>query len=99
MPARVAIDRDAVVAFCRRHRIRRLALFGSVVRDDFRPGSDVDVLVKFEPGHTPGLDFFAMQDELSELLGHKVDLNTRGFLSPYILEDVLDECEAIYDEA
>ena len=99
MPAQLSLDREAIAAFCRRNHIRRLALFGSVLRDDFRPKSDVDVLVEFAPGHTPGLDFFAMQDELSDLLGRKADLNTRGFLSLYFLDEVLAECEVVYDEA
>jgi hypothetical protein len=88
---------DAALAdFCRRHHIRRLAFFGSVLRDDFRPDSDVDVLVEFEPGHVPGLAFFGMQDELSRLLGRKVDLNTPGFLSAYFREEVLREAENAY---
>ena len=82
--------------FCRRHRIRRLALFGSILRDDFRPDSDVDVLIEFEPGCTPGLAFFAIQDELSQLLGHKVDLHTAGFLSPYFRDQVLAEAKEQY---
>jgi len=99
MSPRITIPQDAVADFCRRHHMRRLAVFGSVLRNDFRPESDVDVLVEFEEGHTPGLDFFAMQDELSELLGHKVDLNTPGFLSSYIKDRVLAEAEVLYDRA
>ena len=99
MPAAVAIDRDAVAAFCRRHHIRKLALFGSVLRDDFRPDSDVDVLVEFEPGHVPGLAFFAMQRELSALLGRTVDLNTPECLSRYYRDEVLAEAEVLYDAA
>lgn len=82
--------------FCRRHHIRRLSLFGSVLRDDFRPDSDVDVLVEFEPGHTPGLAFFAMEDELSRIFGRKVDLHTPNFLSRHIRERVLKEAEVQY---
>ncbi len=82
--------------FCRRHHIRSLALFGSVLRDDFRPDSDVDVLVEFEPGRTPGLDFFGMEIELSEILGRKVDLNTPGFLSRHFRDRVLAEAEVQY---
>ncbi|HEX9288167.1 MAG TPA: nucleotidyltransferase family protein [Anaeromyxobacteraceae bacterium] len=96
MAARIAIDRERVAAFCRRHHIRRLALFGSVLRDDFTAESDVDVLVEFEPGHVPGLAFFAMQDELSAILGRKVDLNTPGFLSRYFRDEVLAEAETQY---
>ncbi len=60
MTARINIDHDKIAEFCRRHHIRRLALFGSVLRDDFGPESDVDVLVEFEPGHVPGLEFIDM---------------------------------------
>ena len=70
------LPKDKIADFCRRHHICKLAVFGSVLREDFRPDSDVDVLVEFEPGHTPGLAFFGMQQELSELLGRQVDLNT-----------------------
>ena len=99
MKARVSIPQDQVEAFCRRHHIRRLAFFGSVVRDDFRPESDVDVLVEFEPGHVPGLAFFRMQRELSDMLGRKVDLNTPEDLSRYYREEVLAEAEVVYDAA
>ena len=99
MSKQVPIAADEIAAFCRRHHIRRLALFGSVLRDDFCPGSDVDVLVEFEPGHTPGLDFFDMQDELSTVLGHNVDLNTPNFLSPYFRDRVMAEAEVLYDAA
>lgn len=76
MPPRLVVDREKLIELCRRNHIRRLAFFGSVLRDDFGPDSDVDVLVEFEPGHTPGLDFFRIQDELSDLLGRKVDMLT-----------------------
>jgi len=97
MKSRVSIPQDQIEAFCRRHHIRRLAFFGSVVRDDFRPESDVDVLVEFEPGHVPGLAFFRMQRELSDMLGRKVDLNTPQDLSRYYREEVLAEAEVVYD--
>jgi predicted nucleotidyltransferase len=76
-----------------------MALFGSVLRDDFTPESDVDVLVEFESGRTPGLAFFSMQRELTELLGRQVDLNTAQWLSPYFRQEVLDEAEEIYVSA
>jgi uncharacterized protein len=78
-----------IQSFCRKHHTRRgkLSLFGSVVRDDFGPNSDIDVLVEFEPGHVPGLDFFLMEAELSQILERKVDLQTLGFLSPHQLGD------------
>jgi predicted nucleotidyltransferase len=91
---------EAIAAFCRRHHIRRLALFGSVLRDDFTDQSDVDVLVEFEPGHRVGLIRLAgIEEELSELVGRKVDLNTPGFLSPYFRDRVLAEAEVQYDTA
>jgi predicted nucleotidyltransferase len=96
--SRISVDKSAVEAFCRKHHIRRLALFGSVLRDDFREDSDVDVLVEFQPGHTPGFAFFGIQDELSELLGRKVDLNTPGFLSRYFRDRVMAEAEVEYAE-
>ena len=94
--AAIKIDKQRVEAFCNRNRIRRLALFGSVLRDDFAPDSDVDVLVEFEDGHVPGLAFFAMEQELSEILGRKVDLNTPQFLSRYFRDVVLAEAEDQY---
>jgi uncharacterized protein len=96
MSARLQVDRAAVAAFCRRHHVHRLALFGSVLRDDFTPKSDVDVLVEFEPGRVPGLAFFSMEAELSAILGRKVDLNTPGFLSRYFRDQVFAEAETQY---
>jgi len=95
---KIAISEEKIAEFCRRNHVRRLSLFGSVLRDDFRPDSDVDVLVEFEPGKTPGLAFFAMQDELSELLGRNVDLNTPMCLSRYFRKEVLAEAEVVYAE-
>lgn len=96
MRVRIPIDEKALAAFCRRYHIRKLFLFGSVLRDDFGPDSDVDVIVEFEPDHIPGLAFFAMEDELSDLLGYKADLNTINFLSTYIRDRVLSEAELQY---
>ena len=98
--ARINVPQHEIAAFCRRHHIRRLSLFGSVLRDDFDAESDVDVLVEFEAGTRVGLLRLAgIEIELSELLGRKVDLNTQGFLSPYYRDDVLAEAEVQYDEA
>ena len=94
--ARISVDERRIATFCRRHRIRRLAFFGSVLRDDFGPDSDVDVLVEFEEGNVPGLAFFTMESELSEILGRKVDLNTPQFLSRYFRDDVVAEAEDLY---
>lgn len=96
MTVRIEIPAEELAAFSRRNRIRKLALFGSVLRDDFTPESDVDVLVEFEPGTRVGLRFFALEEELSELLGRKVDLNTPGFLSKYFRDQVLAEAEVAY---
>jgi len=95
----IDIPEHAIEQFCRQHRIRRLALFGSIVRDDFTHDSDIDMLVEFEPGATPGFAFFTLQRELSKIIGHPVDLNTPAELSPYFREQVLHEAEVLYDAA
>jgi uncharacterized protein len=99
MALKINIPKEKIVAFCRRNRIRKLAFFGSVLRNDFSPESDVDVLVEFETGALVGLGFFKMEQELSEILGRKVDLNTAGFLSQYFREKVIAEAEVLYDAA
>lgn len=98
--AHITVDRERLAEFCRKHHIRRLALFGSVLRDDFRPESDIDVLVEFDPGHIPGLFGIArLEQELSALLeGRKVDLRTPEDLSRYFRDDVLREAEVQYAE-
>lgn len=94
MAARIHLPDEVVAAFCRKHRVRRLALFGSVLRDDFRPDSDVDVLVEFEPGARAGfLKLAAMELELGALLARKVDLRTPGELSRYFRDEVLATAE------
>ena len=92
----IHLDHERIAVFCRRNHIRKLSFFGSVLRDDFGPDSDVDVLVEFEPGRTPGLAFFTMQEELSGMIGRKVDLHTAGFLSDLFRDEVLREAEAQY---
>jgi uncharacterized protein len=92
----IVVSDEAIAAFCRKHHIVRLALFGSILRDDFGPESDVDVLVSFEPGRTPGFGFITVQDELSELLRRPVDLHTPASLSKYFRDEVLHEAEALY---
>ena len=98
MQAKIPIDRRRLAAFCRRHHIRRLALFGSVLRDDFGPDSDIDVLVEFEPEHVPGLLRLArMERELSSLLdGRDVDIRTPQDLSRYFRNEVLASAEVHY---
>ena len=98
MAKRIEMPRELITDFCRRHRIRKLSVFGSAVRDDFGPDSDLDILVEFEPGARVGLDFFDMEAELSELLGVEVDLNTEGFLSRYFRDRVLAEAEVQYEQ-
>lgn len=93
----IEVSPEEIAAFCRRNRIRRLAFFGSILREDFGDESDVDVLVEFEPGARTGLRFFVMEEELSRLLGRKVDLNTPGFLSKRFRDRVLAEAEVQYD--
>jgi hypothetical protein len=98
--AHIDIPKERIADFCRRNHIRRLALFGSVLRDDFRADSDVDVLVEFEPAARVGLLRLAgMEIELGEILGRKVDLSTPGFLSQYYRDKVLAEAEVQYDAA
>lgn len=99
MVTRIAIPEAAIADFCRRHHIRKLSLFGSVLRDDFNDDSDVDVLVEFEEGHVPGLAFIDMQEELSELLSRRVDLNTPRFLSRHFRQKVLDTAQVLYERA
>ena len=96
----IQVPNKELAAFCRRHHIRRLAFFGSVLRDDFTPDSDVDVLVEFEPGSVPGFFGLArMERELTALLGgRKVDLRTPEDLSRYFRQSVLDEAEVQYTQ-
>lgn len=91
-----ALTGPLLTEFCRRWRIRKLSVFGSAVRPDFGPGSDLDILVEFEAGHTPGLAFFTMQRELTELLGRPVDLNTPGCLPPEFRAQVQAAAEVRY---
>jgi predicted nucleotidyltransferase len=95
----IPVPHEAIADYCRRHGIRRLAFIGSVLRGDFTPESDVDVLVEFEPDRTPGLITLAgYQIELSELLGRRVDMHTPGSLSRYFREEVLAEAKDEYVE-
>jgi predicted nucleotidyltransferase len=90
----VKIEHDRVAEFCRQNPIERLAFFGSVLRDDFGPQSDVDVLVEFTPqAKVTLLDMVRMQDELSDIIGRRVDLRTKGFLSRYFRDEVEAEAE------
>jgi predicted nucleotidyltransferase len=95
----IDIPRQAVADFCRRHGIRRLSLFGSVLRDDFRPDSDVDVLVEFLPGKAVGWEIINIEDELSQLLGgHKVDMVNPKYLNHRLKDRILSSAQVEYDE-
>jgi hypothetical protein len=97
--AQVAVDRVAIAEFCRKHNIRKLSFFGSVLREDFGPQSDIDVLVEFEQGAVVGLIRLAgIEIELSELFGRKVDLRTAADLSKYFRQEVIDSAELLYEK-
>jgi predicted nucleotidyltransferase len=97
MPVAIPIDREAIADFCRRRHIGRLALFGSVLREDFHSDSDVDVLVEFQPGAVVGLIRLAgMERELSAVLGRKADIRTPRDLSPYFRDEVVRSAEVQY---
>lgn len=98
--AQITFDQDRIAEFCKSQSIRRLAIFGSALRGNLGPKSDIDLLVEFEPEHTPGLFGVArLERELSELFGgRKVDLRTPEDLSPYFREQVLEEAEVQYAE-
>ena len=102
MNPKISISKKEIAAFCKRWQVTELALFGSVLREDFGPKSDVDVLVEFAPGRTPGLAFVSMAEELSEILGRQVDVLTRSSVERsqnYIRRKaILDSAEVIYAE-
>jgi predicted nucleotidyltransferase len=97
---KIRVPRTQLAEFCRRNHIRKLAFFGSVLRDDFGPQSDVDVLVEFEEGKTPGFAFFGMQEELAKLFGREVDLYTfRGVQAsrnPFRRKSILESAREYY---
>jgi predicted nucleotidyltransferase len=96
----IDIPKTKLADFCTRNRIRKLSLFGSVLRDDFGPDSDVDVLVEFEHEAVVGLlDMARMERELSTIVGCKVDLRTAEDLSRYFRRQVLDLAEVQYERA
>jgi predicted nucleotidyltransferase/DNA-binding transcriptional ArsR family regulator len=96
-PSHIFISANKLEQFSKRHHIRKLALYGSVLRDDFRPDSDVDILVEFEEGCTPGFGMVSLEVELSGLLGRRVDLRTPEDLSHLFREQVMRESEVKYD--
>lgn len=97
---KIKIPRREIVAFCKKNRIQKLAFFGSVLREDFKPTSDVDVLIEFERGYTPGLAFFAMPAELKEIFGRDVDLLTYSGVqtsrNPIRRKAILDSAQVYY---
>lgn len=98
-PAPPTVPKAELEAFCIRHNVRKLSLFGSVLRGDFGPDSDVDVLVEFEPGHVPGfLRLHELEQELSRLFGgRRIDLVTPRFLNARMRDRVLAEAQPAYD--
>ena len=98
--AHIEIPKDRITGFCKRNHIRKLSLFGSILHGNFRPDSDIDLLVEFDPDHIPGFFKLAhMERELSEIMGKKVDLRTPQELSKYFRDEVLSEAEVQYAEA
>lgn len=98
METQLSVDAESLAEFCRKHRIRKLSLFGSMLKGTARPDSDVDLLVEFEPDGVPGLiGLAAMEIELSEMLGRKADLRTAGDLSRYFREQVVRTAEVQYE--
>ncbi len=98
--ARISISKDKIADFCKQNQVRRLSFFGSVLRKDFGPDSDVDILVEFEPGTRMGLiRLSGLEIELGEIVRRKVDLNTPGFLNKYYRDKILTEADVQYDAA
>lgn len=95
----IRVPEDKLAELCQRHGVRRLAVFGSALREDFGQASDIDLLVEFNPGARVGLRFFTIERELSGLFGRKVDLNTPGFLGEYFRDDAVREAETLYEAA
>ena len=98
MMRNIFTDKEKVRDFCERHYIRKLAVYGSVLRDDFSQDSDIDVLIDFMPGHVPGFfRLFDMEEELSDILsGRRVDLRTPEDLSRYFRDKVVAEAQVQY---
>jgi uncharacterized protein len=97
---RISIPKHKIADFCKQNQVRRLSLFGSILREDFGPDSDIDILVEFEPGTRMGLiRLSGLEIELGKIIGRKVDLNTPGFLSKYFRDQILAEADVQYDAA
>ena len=99
LPKNIPATDDQIAAFCRKHHIKRLSFFGSVLRDDFGPESDIDVLVEWEPGHTPGWEVYAIEQELSQLCGgHPIDMANPRYLNRWLKDEILTTAEPAYDQ-
>ena len=99
MAIQIAVDQEKLATLCRRHGIRRLALFGSILEQDFAPESDVDILVEFQPGQTLGFRVFDIEDELASLFGgHRVDLVNQKYLNHRLRDRILETAEVQYAE-
>lgn len=98
MPDKLMIDREWIASFCQRHRVSRLAVFGSALREEFGPESDLDILIEFAPDARVSLfDFVRMQEELSSFFGRKVDLvEERGIRNPFRRREILGTAETLY---
>ena len=97
-PERISFTKEQITEFCQKNYIRKFAFFGSILRDDYRPDSDVDILVDLEPGAPIGLFEMAdMELQLSDMVGRKVDLRTPQDLSKYFRDKVIEEAEVIYE--
>ena len=97
LPEPLASHQGSIEGLCRKYHVARLALFGSVAREDAQESSDLDLLVSFQPGKTPGLGFFMFQEELHDMLGLPVDLNTAEDLSSHFREQALREAKVVYE--
>lgn len=94
----IEIEQEKIATFCQERGIRKLSLFGSVLRQDFAPTSDVDVLVEYWPNRFPGWDLFLHAYELSQLVGKEVDMNLPTMLSPYFRDEVMQEAITLYEQ-
>jgi predicted nucleotidyltransferase len=98
LSSRFPVSKDKLAEFCRKHHIDKLSVFGSALRDDFGPESDIDVLVEFKPGFVPGFGIIDIQNELSKLAGRRIDLRTPKDLSRYFRDSVIREAKVEYSD-
>jgi predicted nucleotidyltransferase len=99
MTSRISVPRERIAEFCRKRRIRKLSLFGSVLRDDFGPESDIDVLVEFEADHSVGFEWLDIEEELSGLFGgRRIDMVREKYLNRRLRKRILDSAEVQYAE-